>query len=73
MSAPRIINQAHFGAYMKGYRDPTGTNPYNDKRKWNGGLTWSRSYQTAFDEGQRDAREGLPVRYSKRVTGRGAR
>lgn len=51
-------NRAHRGAFMKGYRafingEAITESPYNDKRKDSGGLTWSRSFHTAWVDGWR--------------------
>jgi ribosome modulation factor len=51
-------NRALRGAYIKGYQaairgDDSGSCPYADKRKYSGGLTWSRSFISAWDDGYR--------------------
>jgi ribosome modulation factor len=48
------------GAYLKGINarllgDGRDACPYQDKRKWNGKLTWSRAFQNAWYEGWRFA------------------
>lgn len=59
---PRDIerwNRAMRGAYMKGRRaylagQQLADCPYEDKRKPSGGLSWSRSFITAWVDGFRD-------------------
>lgn len=51
-------NRALRGAFMKGYRafiegEAITESPYEDKRKESGGLTWSRSFHSAWVEGWR--------------------
>ncbi len=39
-------------ATMMGQEDTKWSKcPYKDKRKWNGKLTWSRAFQTTWDDG----------------------
>jgi hypothetical protein len=61
-------NRAHQGAYRKGVRafqagEPLAACPYDDKRKWRGTLTWSRSFIAAWCDGWRDARKYSATRY----------
>lgn len=39
------------------FRDglPRTENPYDDHRKWNGKLTWSRAWMKAWDDGWDEA------------------
>lgn len=51
-------NRALVGAFRKGCLarlsgSPLDACPYADTRKTNGGLTWSRAYRTAWDDGWR--------------------
>jgi hypothetical protein len=57
-------NRALRGAFMKGYRaflsgQAVTENPYVDKRKECGRLTWSRSFDAAWCDGWRWARKEL--------------
>ena len=54
------FNRALQGAYIKAARarkDGEGREscPYRDVRKWDGRLTWSRAFETAWLEGHTDA------------------
>ncbi len=54
-------NRAHQGAYRKGvlaYRQGValGDCPYGDIRKPSGGLSWARSFQSAWRDGWRGER-----------------
>lgn len=53
-------NPAMRGAYLKGRTAFTDGNaietcPYKDKRKLSGGLSWSRAFIRAWEDGYRDA------------------
>lgn len=53
-------NRALQGAYRRGFAaaragEPERACPYDDKRKANGSLTWSRSFITAWCDGWRAA------------------
>lgn len=53
-------NPAMRGAYMKGVKahgegKPIEACPYNDHRKPSGGLSWSRAFIRAWEDGWRDA------------------
>ena len=53
------MNRALRGAYLKGLRarlagEPC-VDPYQDKRKWDGRLTWSRAFSSAWRDGWQDA------------------
>jgi ribosome modulation factor len=48
------------GAYLKGINagiagEPLDACPYEDKRKWDGRLTWSRAFRTAWCDGWKHA------------------
>lgn len=48
------------GAYRKGIHarlndEPITACPYEDKRKWNGKLSWSRAFQNAWRDGWQHA------------------
>lgn len=54
------MNRALRGAYRKGLTaglagDPVAACPYKDKRKWDGRLTWSRAFETAWRDGWLEA------------------
>lgn len=53
-------NRAMIGAYNKGKTArktgiPISENPYGDKRKPDGRLTWSRAFYKCWEDGWRDA------------------
>lgn len=50
------MNRALRAAYLKGLTaglagDSESACPYKDKRKWDGRLTWSRSFRSAWRDG----------------------
>lgn len=52
-------NRAMRGAYLKGRRarycgEGIDCNPYQDKRKYGGQITWSRSFLICWRDGWRD-------------------
>lgn len=59
-------NPAIRGAYRKGYEasqagQPYTACPYEDKRKSDGRLTWSRAFARAWEDGWSDARSHDPI------------
>lgn len=57
-------NRAMKGAYMKGRRaryggESVNANPYPDRRKDGGQITWSRSFLICWRDGWRDMNELL--------------
>lgn len=56
-------NRALQGAFRKGYLafgagEPMARCPYADRRKWDGRLTWSRAFITAWQDGWSFAKRG---------------
>lgn len=52
-------NKALQGAYRKGYEagkkgTPEDECPYQDKRKYNGKITWSRAFRSAWFDGWKE-------------------
>jgi ribosome modulation factor len=59
-----LWNPAMRGAYRKGYAAGESgfsvlTCPYQDKRKKDGRLTWSRAFESAWVDGWRDGVEAM--------------
>ena len=65
MKTPARFDQwspAWRGAYRKGYEAGAAgvareNCPYDDKRKWNGRLTWSRAFMSCWCDGWEAGRE----------------
>lgn len=65
-------NRAMRGAYARGYRDsmagvPIHQCPYQDTRKWDNRITWSRAFARAWEDGWQAAREDDPINTGKTI------